>query len=232
MAAVDTPTIHAAELVPLDELKPHPSNYREHPDDQRRHLSASLAEHGLYRNVIAAQDGTILAGHGVVEAARAAGLDRIPVVRLPIAPDDPRALKVLTGDNELGRIAMVDDRLLAELLREIRDSAELLGTGYDDAMLANLVFVTRAEHEIGNRDDAASWVGLPEFVPTVEPFRVVVSCDTAADRDALLATLGIETIHKHTRGVFSVWWPPRGTQPLEAFRFDDDPEPAEVALDG
>jgi hypothetical protein len=213
--------VHATELAELADLHPHEQNYRSHPEDQRGHITQSIREHGFYRNVVVANDGTILAGHGVVEAAREAGLSTIPVVRLAIAPDDPKALKILTGDNEIARLAMIDDRVLANLLRDIRegDDAGLLGTGYDDAMLANLVFVSRDESEIANRDDAAAWVGLPDFGDSELPVRLVVSFDTDADRTRFMETVGIETIHKNTRGVWSVWWPPREREDLASLRF-------------
>jgi ParB-like chromosome segregation protein Spo0J len=69
-----------AEFVPLASLKPHPRNYRIHPDDQLEHIIKSIQEHGFYRNVVAARDGTILAGHGVVQAALKMGLKGVPVV--------------------------------------------------------------------------------------------------------------------------------------------------------
>lgn len=137
MATSEAPTVYPSEIVALDSLKAHPGNYRAHPPDQREHLLSSIRQHGFYRNVVVARDGTILAGHGVVEAARDAGLAEIPVVRLDLDPDSPDALKVLTGDNEIARLALVDDRQLAELLRSVRaTSAEgLLGTGFTDEAL-------------------------------------------------------------------------------------------------
>jgi ParB-like chromosome segregation protein Spo0J len=96
--------------VPIGDLKPHPRNYQKHPADQLKHIQASIAAHGYYRNIVVARDNTILAGHGVVEASRAMGKKRVPVVRLDVAPDDPRALKVLTSDNEISNLAEVDDR--------------------------------------------------------------------------------------------------------------------------
>jgi ParB-like chromosome segregation protein Spo0J len=146
------------ELVPLGKLRPHPRNYRAHPEDQIEHLAESIRANGLYRNIVAAKDGTILAGHGVVLAATALGMASVPVVRLPIDPDSPQALKVLTGDNEIEHLAEQDDRLLTELLKEISqvDTAGLLGTGYDAAMLANLEFVKRTGIEIDKRE-AVVW---------------------------------------------------------------------------
>ena len=92
------------EKVLVSGLKPHPKNYRKHPEDQIEHLTESIGEHGFYRNVVISKDGVILAGHGVVEAAKKMGLKEIPVVRLGVKSDDPRAIKVLVGDNEIGHL--------------------------------------------------------------------------------------------------------------------------------
>ena len=138
-----TPTV---EQIPIADLKPHPRNYRQHPADQIEHIKASITDHGLYRNVVIARDGTILAGHGVVLASREMGLKTVPVIRVDLDPDDPKAIKILTGDNGISHLGEVDDRLLTELLKGLQETAGgLLGTGYDDAMLANLIFVTRPQ---------------------------------------------------------------------------------------
>ena len=72
----------ALEVLALKDLRPHPRNYREHPEDQLAHLKQSIQKHHIYRNIVIARDGTILAGHGVVEAAKALGLETIPGCRL------------------------------------------------------------------------------------------------------------------------------------------------------
>lgn len=170
------------EQVPLADLKPHPRNYREHPDDQIEHLAQSIRQNGFYRNIVVARDNTILAGHGVALAAGRLGMLEVPVVRLPIDPDCPAALKVLTGDNEIEHLAEQDDRLLSELLKEIKevDLDGLLGTGYDEAMLANLVFVTRPAGEIEDFDEAAHWVGMPEYHDGEEPLKLKAGIDLSA----------------------------------------------------
>ena len=105
-----TVKIHEQKSVDIDKLKNHPKNYREHPDDQLAHLMKSIEQQGFYRNIVVAKDYTILAGHGVVKASRKLGLKEVPVVRLDIDANSTKALKVLAGDNELGRLAEVNDR--------------------------------------------------------------------------------------------------------------------------
>ena len=139
--ATAAPAIHPVEVVPITSLKPHPRNYRRHPDDQRDHIEASMREHGVYRNVVIARDGTILAGHGVVEAATHAGVTEVPVVRLDVDPDDPAAIQVLVGDNGAGLLAEVDHRLLTDHLKALAEMDALLGTGYDEMALAALTAI-------------------------------------------------------------------------------------------
>lgn len=200
------------EYVAANELKPHPKNYREHPADQLEHIVQSIKENGHYRNVVIAKDGTILAGHGVVKASKQLNLETIPVVRLDLAPDDPKAVKVLTGDNEIAHLGVVDDRLLSDLLKEVKESDidGLLGTGYDDAMLANLVMVTRDSSEIKDFNAAAEWVGMPDFEAATPSTRLVLHFDDEQGRNSLIAELGVK-VHKPA-GEGSAWsakWPPR-----------------------
>lgn len=226
-----TPKIHERELVAVGRLTPHPKNYRTHPEDQLAHIAQSIREHGFYRNVVVAEDDVILAGHGVVLAAERIGLNEVPVVRLPIPSDSPKALKLVAADNELGRFAIVDDRELSELLANIRevDIDGLLGTGYDDAMLANLLYVTRPMSEIADFDAAAHWVGLPGFGGDGHeiPVKLVVSFDSIEDRARFVEECGIgEQIHKKliTSPTWSAWWPPRERQDLASLRFEDEDE--------
>lgn len=128
------------ELVALADLRPHPRNDGRHPPEELVHLTQSLQDHGIDKNVVIAQDGTILTGHGVVEAARVLGYTHIPAERKPYGPDDPRALQRLVGDNHIARLRLQDDAALLALLEELceADTVLLLGTGFDEAMLAAL----------------------------------------------------------------------------------------------
>ncbi len=213
---------HKTTLAKVADLKRHPRNYREHPDDQIQHLAESIREHGLYRNVVVARENTILAGHGVVLAARSLGLEKVPVVRLDLDPEDPRALKVLTGDNEIEHLAEQDDRLLSELLKEIAtvDVDGLLGTGYDEMMLANLAFVTRPASEIRDFDAAAQWAGMPEYQEGGEPPKLIVSFRSEEDRSKLLRLLEAQQPTKaRASDTLSIWWPARERDDLASVQF-------------
>lgn len=202
------------ELVKVADLKPHPRNYRQHPDDQLEHIVKSIEEHGFYRNVVIAEDDVILAGHGVVKAATKMGLTEVPVIRVPIASDDPKALKILTGDNETSKLGEVDDYLLTEILKEIRERDGLLGTGFDDMMLANLVFVTRPSSEIPDFNAALEWVGLPGYDPEDPALKsdlyLVVVFRKRADRDQFVKDKKIQIKDKRGDRKWSTIWPFEG----------------------
>ena len=209
-------------MVALSDLRPHPRNYRGHPEDQLAHIEASIKEHGFYRNVVACKDGTVLAGHGVVEASKRLGLTEIPVIRLNIKPDDPRAIKVLTGDNTLAYLADNDDRALTELLKEIHETGDLLGTGFDDQMLAALAMVTRPASELANKDAANEWLGMPEHSNGTEEIKLYIRFRSEEDRTKLLRdTLGIEN-PRVRENIPTIWWPPREINDLSSVEFQGD----------
>jgi DNA modification methylase len=134
--------------IPLATLRPHPRNDGHHPPEELAHLKQSLTEHGVYRNVVIADDGTILAGHGVVQAAQELGHTQILARRMAYGPDDPQALKILVGDNHIARLRMQDDAALVTLLQDLaqHDPLALLGTGFDAHALEALV----AEQGLGH----------------------------------------------------------------------------------
>jgi len=210
---------YSVEIVAISELKPHPKNYRAHPADQLDHIAASIQQHGFYRNVVTARDGTILAGHGVVEAAMKAGIYHVPVIRLDLDPDETRALKVLTGDNEISKLAEVDDRALTEMLKRIKeeDEAGLLGTGLDEQTLAALVFVTRPESEVADKDAAKEWVGLPEYKGEPGAEKLILNFKTHDEKLRCFALLGLDP----TDSPRGVWWPKRERDDLASVRLEE-----------
>lgn len=161
------------EEVALTSLRPHPRNYKKHPAAQVAEIAASIREHGIYRPIVIARDGTILAGHGVVEACDELDFSTVPVIRLQIAPDSLAAIKVVVADNELNRLGESDNVALADLLEQISLAHALEGTGMDEAAVANLLALTRLPDDfLGDSAlDAVTreWVGMPECTSEDRP---------------------------------------------------------------
>lgn len=206
------PATHGVETVPTASLKFHPRNYRKHPDNQLEHIIASIRDHGFYRNVVVAKDDVILAGAGVVQAALKAGIESVPVIRLDLKSNERRALKVLTSDNEISRLAEIDDRALTELLKEIMgdDKSALLGTGFNQEQLAALAMVTRNSSELADFDAAKHWVGMPEHDTGTPPMSLTVFFYSQKDRTKFCAKAGVDVgkVREYRQGtLWTTQWP-------------------------
>lgn len=94
---------------PIDRLTPHPYNPREGDIGA---IAQSLQQFGQYRTVVATNDGIILAGHHVVQAAQALGWTHVAVTFLDV--DETEALKILLVDNRTSDLGTYDDDALRQ----------------------------------------------------------------------------------------------------------------------
>lgn len=120
-------------------LLPYARNSRTHSDAQVAQIAASIKEFGWTNPVLVDGDGTIIAGHGRVMAARKLGEKRVPVIVLAHLTEAQKRAYVI-ADNQLAMNAGWD----AEMLKvEIADLAgmdfDLSLLGFDDKALAGLL---------------------------------------------------------------------------------------------
>ena len=212
------PKTEDVTLTDVSLLKPHPENYKKHPQDQLEHISKSIQENGIYRNIVISNDNVILAGHGVFEACKRLGFVKVPTLKINISSSDPRAIKLLISDNEIIHLAEIDQIKLSDMLKTINDNNTLLATGYDDLMLSNLLFTTRPESEIKDFDAAAEWVGMPDYEPSTLPKKIIVSFKNDQDREAFGKILNIPLTEKTK----SVWYPHKAQDDTKNVEFTDE----------
>lgn len=106
--------------VKVADLVPHPDNYRAHGQEQVERLEESLERYGQFRPIIVqASTNRIIAGHGVVAAAKAAGEETIQAT--VVGCDDDTARAILIEDNESTWGAGDDREALAELLASVEE---------------------------------------------------------------------------------------------------------------
>ena len=209
------------ETINVSELKEHPRNYKQHPEQQLEHIIKSIEEHGFYRNIVIAKDNTILAGHGVALACKSMGKQKVPVIRLDIESDSTQALKVLTSDNEIGNLAMVDDRQLSEVLKDILDDdLDLTGTGFNEDQLSALIYTTRDANEIETIDEANEWVGIADYENKPDSIKIMVHFDTEEDRDNFMQLLDNPHVNYKMGKTWKIWYPERGNEDPSSIRFE------------
>lgn len=107
--------------VSVDALVPHPQNYNTHPESQIQELIKSLDEFSQFKNIVVC-NGVILAGHGLVEAAKRKGMTEIyALVRNDLTEQQQKAL--LIADNSMPFMAVPDTGKLEELLADLGEIA-------------------------------------------------------------------------------------------------------------
>lgn len=142
-----------AEIVSVKLLKPHPENPRRRADLTM--LVESLREHGQYRPlVVQKSSGHVIGGNHTLKAAIEIGMKEVAVTYLDVT--DAEARRILLMDNrasDLGTYAT--DDLLQLLDSTIADYDDLLGTGYDFAVLDDLRHNRHDKDVIKNIADVA-----------------------------------------------------------------------------
>jgi hypothetical protein len=121
------------EHVDIDTLRPYPGNPRNGDVDA---IADSIRANGLYKPVVIAEDGVVLAGNHTYFAAMQLGLAEMPVVRLPIPSDSAEARRVVLVDNRTSDRAQYDEGELLMLLRSME--GDLFGTGWESDDVAVL----------------------------------------------------------------------------------------------
>jgi DNA modification methylase len=145
----------------VGDLKPFPGNPRQHPESQIAGLMKSIRKVWTIP-ILIDETGTILAGHGRLEAAKRLGMNEVPTVTIAgLSAGEKRA--ILIADNRLPEKAVWDFDILRghfKDLIEIDFDVELTGftTGEIDLVL---------DGQPGKLDPADDLSGLPLDAPAV-----------------------------------------------------------------
>ena len=127
--------------MPIAELKPNPRNARRHSQKQLSQIAASIREFGFNSLVVVDEDGVILVGHGRCQAARIAGLETVPVLRLSHLTAEQKIAFSL-ADNKIALNADWEMDQLKDLWRELVGAEinfDLEVTGFETAEIDLLV---------------------------------------------------------------------------------------------
>lgn len=104
------------ELISTDRLRPWARNARTHSKKQLRQIADSIRVFGFTNPVLIDEDGTILAGHGRVEAAQMLGRETVPCLRIGSMTAAQKRAYVI-ADNKLALNAGWDEEILATELQ-------------------------------------------------------------------------------------------------------------------
>lgn len=126
------------ERWPVAKLIPHARNARTHTEAQVDQIAASIHEWGWTTPVLVTEQGTIIAGHGRVRAARKLGLTEVPVM-VAAGWTKAQIQAYAIADNKLALNAGWDEAILALEIGELQEAGfEIDLTGFDLAEIAAL----------------------------------------------------------------------------------------------
>ena len=165
------------EYVATDDLIPYINNSRTHSESQIKQIAASIREFGFTNPILIDDQGTIIAGHGRVMAAKALQLDEVPTITLGALSDAQRKAYVI-ADNKLALNAGWDTEvLLAEIesLQDLNFDTQLLGFSADE--LSEMLNIEEPEL----KEESYS-----------EIFNIIVECDDEMEQEKIFNQLDAE----------------------------------------
>jgi DNA modification methylase len=155
-----TPSIE--QLDPAS-LRPWAKNARTHSKKQLRQIAESIRTFGFTNPILIDQAGTILAGHGRVEAAKSLSMETVPCLRIEHMTEAEKRAYVI-ADNKLALNAGWDEDLLAQELQGLLATENIgfdIGViGFEVAEIDSLVENLNPEEPNNPEDDV-----LPEIAP-------------------------------------------------------------------
>ncbi len=127
------------KTVLIDELKPFAGNPKKHPKEQIEVLRKSLNVYGQTKSVIVDKNYMILAGHGLVEAAKENGMKEIVVGIVPFT--GKKAIAYVLMDNKSAELSEYDFTILADTMIDLDtdSSFDMETTGFSLEEIQELV---------------------------------------------------------------------------------------------
>jgi hypothetical protein len=163
----------ARETRKVGALKPHPRNARTHPAEQIAAIAAGIKEFGIYKvSVLIDEKNTILAGHGMISACKAAGVTEVPVA-VARGWTDAKKLACVEADNRFAELGSWNEQLRIENLQALQEAGfpmELTGWGAEPLA----AFLNGWATDIDPRERFGSNLdGIPgKIIVTVDPQNV------------------------------------------------------------
>ncbi|WP_241018870.1 DNA methyltransferase [Paraburkholderia sp. Tr-20389] len=144
------------EQRPVAALNAYAKNARTHSEAQLTQLCESMREWGFTIPVLVTEEGTIIAGHGRVEAAKRLGYEAVPVI-VARGWTAQQIRAYVLADNRLAEYAGWDDALLLSELEALTLDGFTIGlAGFSDSDMDRLLRGTRGQDDEDDIPEAPS----------------------------------------------------------------------------
>lgn len=141
------------QITETNRLVPYARNAKLHPKDQVDKIARQISEVGFLVPIVVDKDWVVIAGHGRLEAAKALGLERVPIVVADHLTED-QAMAWRIADNKVAE-SPYDMQLLAFDLKtlEMHDfDLTMAGISMEEAR-ATIAIIAEADHSSDTNGD-------------------------------------------------------------------------------
>jgi len=138
------------ESVSIATLTADPANARRHTPRNLEAIRKSLRRFGQQKPIVIDATGQVVAGHGVLEAARSLGWEQVAIVRTELTGAEAAAFAI--ADNRVGELSEWDQTTLAATLASLNTGEPLddLVPGFDAAEIDQLIQRAQIDTDIGH----------------------------------------------------------------------------------
>ena len=178
-------------------LQPDARNPRTHSKRQIRQIADSIRAFGFTNPILVDEKGSVMAGHGRLEAAKLLGIRQVPTIRIGDLTEAQKRAYVI-ADNKLAESAGWDSELLTEELRFLTDLTlgfDVTLTGFETAEIDLLLDEARSGEETDPADKLPAIDDAPPVSRIGDLWRLGVHrllCADARDPSAFELLLGGE----------------------------------------
>lgn len=179
-------TMPKIEMVSLDKLKGDPKNVRAHGERNIDSIKQSLTRYGQQKPVVVMEDGTVIAGNGMLAAARALGWKNIAVVRTSLS--GLRATAYAIADNRTAELAEWDGPTLKSILDELKPTEYNLDEMFQKRELEKIIAEYERKHAPDASEDDVPTTSNKSIVKTGEIWNLgnhKLMCGDSADNDSI-----------------------------------------------
>lgn len=124
---------------PVASLRPDETNLRRHGEESIVSIVTSLTQFGQQKPIVVLKSGKVIAGNGMLEAAKRVGLVQLAVVEFD--DDSEQAARAFAfADNRTAELSTWDESVLAKTLEEVKqDGFDAASYGWGTDLLDDLL---------------------------------------------------------------------------------------------
>ncbi len=197
------------ELLPTSSLRINPDNPRVIRDERYAKLVKSIREFPKMleiRPIVVNSDMMVLGGNMRLRACKEAGLKKVPVIRAEGLTEDEQRRFIIADNVAFGEMDW-------DVIANSWDTAEMAEWGQ---VLPDFILQAEQAHRLNTTDE---WVGMPDFEPGDNPFKIIVNFETEEDRLAFVKKYPIKFLKQEAKA-WTTWFPFREQQDIKSVKYE------------